>query len=133
MGRAVGVLRGRWAVAGFWVLVVAVAWLALTPRPPAVVQSGWDKLDHGLAFAALAVLARLAYGRAPAAWVGLIAYGALIEIVQTRVPGRHGDLFDFIADLAGIAVGIALVAGAQHMARRRRRRVVPPARDRLTP
>jgi VanZ family protein len=123
--------RRRSAVLAFWALALVVAWLALTPRPPAVVHSGWDKLDHGLAFAALAACARLAWERVGTPVAGLVGYGALIEIVQTRVPGRQGDVGDFIADVAGIAVGLALVAGARQLALRRRRRAA--ASGRLTP
>ena len=102
-----------WRIA-LGMLSVGVGWLALTPNPPPAADLGWDKLNHACAFAALAVAAyfglRSARAR-PAALGSLLAYGGLIEIAQTFVPGRSGEWADLLADAAGIAIG-ALLAGA---------------------
>jgi VanZ family protein len=68
-----------------------------------------DKLDHLAAFAVLAVL--LACGRRhPWAWaLGVGMWGGVIELGQ-GLTGRHGDPMDWLADLAGAAVGWAAVA-----------------------
>ena len=41
-------------------LVLAICWLAFDPAPPSSVDTGWDKANHALAFAAVGVVARLA-------------------------------------------------------------------------
>ena len=40
--------------------------------------------------------------------VGLVAFGALIEVCQRMVTYRSADLLDFAADVGGIAVGLAI-------------------------
>lgn len=106
-------------------LVLAIGALALTPHPPPTLDTGWDKLNHVLAFAALAFCAQHAAqgSRWPApAWQGgLLAYGVLIEIAQTAVPGRHGEWPDLLAD----AVGIVLGAAAASLSLRRWQSITP--------
>ena len=41
-------------------------------------------------------------------FVSLVVYGGLIEVVQSFVPNRFGSLPDFVADLAGIVLGLIL-------------------------
>jgi VanZ family protein len=101
-------------------LVLAICWLAFTPWPPAEVDTGWDKANHALAFAAFAVCARHAWpaaGLLPLMAAGL-AFGGLIEIVQTMVPGRVAEWSDLAGDAAGLVIGLAL----DRLAGRRRRR-----------
>jgi len=106
-------------------LALAIGALALTPHPPPTLDTGWDKLNHVLAFAALAFCAQHAArgSRWPApAWQGgLLAYGVLIEIAQTAVPGRHGEWPDLLAD----AVGIVLGAAAASLSLRRWQSITP--------
>ena len=94
------------------VLLCVIAWLALTPVPPRQADLGWDKLNHLSAFGTLAVVAVLGrcgpYGRIAA---GLLAYGGLIELLQTFVPNRSGEWADLLADGVGIALGLLLAAG----------------------
>lgn len=99
-----------WAWAG---LVIVVAAAALTPGHAAPTLSPLDKLDHLLAFAALATTGALAQR---AGWkavlvvgVSMTAFGGLIELLQTAIPGRRGDWADLLADAAGIAIGLVLV------------------------
>ena len=110
----------------FWqalllVLLVAVAWLALTPKPPPDLTLGWDKLNHGSAFVALAFCAWLGQGGQPRrgalAMVALLAYGGLIELAQWLVPGRSGEWADLLADAVGLAVGAALAWLALRLSR----------------
>lgn len=100
-----------WRVA-FVLLLVSISYLALTPHPPQGLSTGWDKSNHALAFAALLVSCRLAWPRQHA-WLfilALLAYGGLIEILQTQVPGRDGDLMDLLADSVGLALGLGVHA-----------------------
>jgi VanZ family protein len=103
--------------ARFWraallLLCVVVAYLALSPSPPRGADLGWDKLNHASAFAAMAFVATLGFRqhRLHRRYValGLVAYGAAIEIAQLFVPGRSCEWGDLLADCVGIAVGMLL-------------------------
>lgn len=107
--------------AAFWLALVAITALALTPGPslpPALL--GADKLKHAAAFAALAGLARLGW---PGVRLWLLAlvlllHGGLIEIVQAMpVLGRDMSLADLAADAIGIALGFAAVWSWKRMRR----------------
>lgn len=105
-----------------WAVLVAVVGVAaLTPGELAPSVTASDKMDHLLGFATLSATHMLAL--APArrssvmAGVGMLFYGALIELLQTQVPGRHGDLKDVMADAMGVALGIAMVTGLRWLFR----------------
>lgn len=102
------------------VLMVVIAWLAFSPRPPPQVDTGWDKSNHLLAFAVLAFTAELAFWPRPRRrWftgLGLLAYGALIELVQSQIPQRSGEWPDLLADAVGILLGQWLVRWATRLA-----------------
>jgi VanZ family protein len=94
-------------IAVFAILVVAVTWLALTPHPPHQLSTGWDKSNHLLAFATLMLSGRLSWQRRPSLLaLALLAYGGLIELAQTQVPGRDGEWPDLLADALGLALGL---------------------------
>lgn len=99
----------RWLLLG---LVLVVGWLALQPRPPASISLGWDKLNHGAAFAALAFSAWLGHAastrRRGVVLLALWLYGALIEVAQTWLPPRQGDWVDLLGDTVGLVLGTAL-------------------------
>jgi VanZ family protein len=87
---------------------------------------GGDKSQHFLAYAALAILlaVRMSFAAPFAARhalrvLGIIAlYGALDEVTQIPV-GRHADVWDWVADLSGGTVGMALFLGVQRIRRRK--------------
>jgi len=97
------------------VLVVAVTWLALTPAPPAPIDTGWDKANHLLAFVALSASACLGFPgsrmRLLAVAAALLAFGGLIELLQMALTSRSAEWGDLLADLAGIALGTLLARG----------------------
>lgn len=103
-------------------LMAAVCTLAFAPAPPEAVDTGWDKGNHALAFAVLAVVAALAFwpARRRDLWltIGLLAFGAFIEVVQTQIPGRAGEWPDLVADATGIAAGLLLLGGLRWFGRR---------------
>jgi VanZ family protein len=92
----------------------AVAFLALSPAPPVLIDTGWDKANHMLAFGTMAFTAFLSCRSSNAKRVllmGLLfAYGGLIEILQASVPNRSADWADLLADTVGIAAGAAVAA-----------------------
>lgn len=101
----------RWRLL-FLLLAVAVAVLSLMPSPPQQAGLGWDKLDHLVAFAALALCAFLGWRGGRAARVAvlllLLAYGGAIEVLQMQVPNRQAEWGDLLADALGIGLGAVL-------------------------
>lgn len=94
------------AFCGLWATGIAV--LSLLPANVAV-TTGWsDKIEHGLAFAILAILAQVGWRNHPALiTVSLcVFYGGVIELAQTLSPGRHADIWDLVADAMGAGLGI---------------------------
>jgi VanZ family protein len=70
----------------------------------------WDKAQHGLAFALLALIGCFAFPRnLPAVLVGLTVHGAIIEVLQSLLQlGRYGDVYDSLADTLGVLIGYGL-------------------------
>ena len=87
------------------VLTVAMLWPINQP-PPA--PDGSDKVVHFIAFAALAFpLARTGRIGLVPVFVGASVFGGLIELIQPSF-GRGADMQDWIADIAGVGLGIVL-------------------------
>jgi len=99
----------------FWLQIVVVTALMLLPRPPPLIDTGWDKLNHLLAFAGpmFAGLAALPRHRwAAICWLalGLLAWGAALELAQGWLPPRTASLADLLADAVGMLLGAAFYA-----------------------
>lgn len=96
------------------ILAMVICWLAFSPAPPPAADTGWDKANHGLAFGVLAITAELAFWPLPRRrWrnaLGLLAFGAFIELVQSQIPERSGEWPDLLADGVGIGLGLLAVA-----------------------
>jgi VanZ family protein len=94
-------------------LVVSMA-LSLSPQPVALPDvSMIDKAAHLLTFALLALLVDAGWpGRrfGLREWLALLAFGAIIELLQSQIPGRVMSLGDLAANAAGIGL-YALVFG----------------------
>ena len=87
------------------VLTVAMLWPINQPSPA---PDGSDKLVHIVAFAALAFpLARTGRIGLVPVFIGASAFGGLIELLQPSF-GRSADMQDWIADIAGVGLGIML-------------------------
>ena len=83
------------------------------PQPPGPL--GWDKLQHLLAYGVLAFAIGL--WMTPAFWKNRIilamllttligaAYGAIDEIHQYFIPGRHSNVWDWVANVLGSFLG----------------------------
>lgn len=100
---------------GFWALLLLISWLALSPKPPAAGDLGWDKLNHVAAFVALGLMARIAWPQARWSHLGggLMAYGLLLEIAQGQTPNRHAEAGDVLADALGLLLAYALARAWQ--------------------
>ena len=94
-----------------WSLAVLAACSVPGPDLPDVgdVVLGTDKWAHALLFAGVGWLWLRAYpGKAWAVALGGTAYGIAIEGWQAALPiGRSGDPLDVVADVVGLAAGIA--------------------------
>lgn len=94
----------------FFACALAVLVLALMPAPPPMITTGWDKSNHLLAFAVMAWLGCKAFPqRVATILLSLLAYGALIEILQSFTPTRSVEWLDLFADSLGILVGWVLI------------------------
>ena len=100
----------RIARLSFTIGVVPVTWLSLTPQDALPEIDIWDKLQHVMAYTALAVCGAVGFlGRRPLLMigVGLIVLGCSLEAAQSAVPGRDPSIGDAIADIVGVALGLA--------------------------
>ncbi len=97
----------RWA---FIACVFSVLVLALAPSSPRMITTGWDKSNHLLAFAVLTCLGCKAFPKRLAIVVpALLAYGALIEIMQSFTKSRSAEWLDLLADMLGILMGWIMI------------------------
>ena len=114
-----------WRLA-FGICVMAVLVLALMPTDVPMPSTGWDKSNHLLAFSVMALLGRRAWpGRTMVLLAGLLAYGALIEVLQSFTPNRSADWRDLVADAVGLALGWGGRATGAGYAQAARRSISP--------
>jgi len=100
--------RAAW-LAAFWLASVAVGVLALVPATTPLPSTGWDKANHALAFAVLALLGMACWpGSAIRVLAALALYGGAIEVAQTFTETRMGEWLDWCADLTGLAIAMAI-------------------------
>ncbi len=110
-------------------VVLAILYLTLVPRPLPdnnIDIPGLDKAVHAVMFGGLAFVAcidmamrgrgRYAFLPSRRAWgvaIAVAAFGGAVEIAQQSMgAGRSGDVWDFAADCAGVAIGILSATGA---------------------
>lgn len=91
----------------FWTACSAVVFLSLLSveqLPPGMFDC-WDKAQHAVAFLALGVLGLLSYMATPGrVVVGLLVYGAMIELAQAATGWRYSEWQDWLADAIGVGV-----------------------------
>lgn len=107
----------RWRTASvvllFFVLImmlIPAGWFVPEKRQLATWAGELDKWLHGLTFLLLALWFAGQY-RPRSYWriaIGLLAFGVLIELSQNVVEYRSAELFDMVANTAGIGLGLAI-------------------------
>lgn len=112
----------------FWLTVAIAVVLASLPSPIALPGNPSDKLLHALAFFVLASLAVFAFPRARIGilLLGLGALGGAIELIQgTTQIGRQASWLDWLADLGGAGLALAILGMTRALSRRPTYRPTP--------
>jgi len=103
--------RRLWFFVGV-LLAAAVTVVCLLPVRDLPSFHLWDKLEHALAWIALAFWFGSVVVRRDILWVGiaLVVLGGAIELLQGWMAlGRSADIHDLLADSVGISIGLLLV------------------------
>jgi len=103
--------RRRLWIALSMVLLAAVFYVCLQPGLGVSVPAGFDKVEHLAAYVLLAMwfTGLVARGRYWAVAAGLLALGALIEVLQWRMNlGRSAEVLDMLANALGVGAGISI-------------------------
>jgi len=106
---AMVLMRSAWVLA-----MLAVTVLALLPveHLQSPVFDWWDKAQHALAFWVLTGWALLLWPNAVLrVVVGMLAYGAGLEVAQWAVGWRFAEWADVAADAVGVGLAWVCVAG----------------------
>ena len=102
----------RFWLAGGWLFVGLVVYLSLMSDPPEPLSfPDADKLEHGLAYAALALWFCQIYLRRPSRMMvvaALIAMGVAVEFMQGWSGYRYFDIRDMLANSLGVFLGYGL-------------------------
>lgn len=107
-------MHTRLCRATFVVLHIVILYLALTPIETLPEVSAWDKTNHVLAFATLAIIGTLAFPRhLVRLHFGLAGFGGLIETLQSYTPHRSAEWSDLVADVIGLVAGGLIMRAAR--------------------
>lgn len=102
---------------GFWRgvgrgLLLASLVVALLPAPAGMGRIAFgDKIAHAAAFAFLMLWYAQIYAQPRdrlRCALGLVGFGLSIELLQSLVPYRSADVWDLVADAAGVGLGLLL-------------------------
>jgi len=94
----------------FWCCLTGVLVLSLMPSSARLPDTGWDKSNHLLAFMALAVTGLKAHPQSRTLlFASLLAYGGLIEVLQSFTLDRMAEWADLLAYGLGLGIGWAVV------------------------
>jgi hypothetical protein len=90
------------------VIEAITAWLAMPVMPPSESEFPTDKVVHCMMFAVCGFLSFRAWGGRTGALMllfALLMFAGLTEFLQMFIPGRSGNLLDFLADATGVLMG----------------------------
>lgn len=89
------------------IMLAMILHLATSQQSYPVMADVNDKLNHLLAFGALALLGDFAFPARVFGWkkfLWLLGYGVLIECIQYFLPNREASALDVLADATGLAI-----------------------------
>ena len=106
-------LRRLWWPLGILLLLV-ITLLSLMPlQGPVIDVPSSHKLLHAFAYIVLTVYFGELVGNGRhglvRVWMGLLAYGIAIELLQALAPPRSAELADLVANIAGMLIGALLL------------------------
>lgn len=93
----------------FFFCLMVITYLAIVPQEQVPVSTGWDKLNHLIAFFVLQGLFEYSYPKLSLWWHRvplLLTYGTVIEVFQMFTPDRFGSWLDILSNCLGIALFI---------------------------
>lgn len=105
--------RPLWWSLNVGVLIVITLASLLSPGNLPVSTGGHDKLWHATAYFIAALLWRPLLRRPPSlvvVWIGLVAYGALMEVLQGIGGVRSFEWLDMLANGSGVTAATLLLA-----------------------
>ncbi|MFL3645388.1 MAG: VanZ family protein [Cellvibrionales bacterium] len=97
----------------FWLALAAVVLLSLVPLTRATPFGYQDKMQHGLAYAALYFLSARAYVPRFPLWLlgaAFVLFGIAIEFAQSLTGHRQTDIWDMLANTSGVVLVGALLS-----------------------
>ena len=96
----------------FWAMLIITTIAMLIELAPK--QTGWmywDKVQHVLIFIMLSLLGANAYLHKYYLALGLILYGAIIEVLQNMLTiTRQASIYDWVTDVVGVCIGLLIFA-----------------------
>ena len=96
----------------FWATLIITTIAMLIELAPK--QTGWmywDKVQHVLVFMMLSLLGANAYLHKYYLAIGLILYGAIIEVLQNMLTiTRQASIYDWVTDVVGVCIGLVIFA-----------------------
>ena len=95
----------------FFVTAAFAMYLATMKGPYPIPSAPSDKVNHFMAFLVMTGMLRLGFPRWRPRLCGLLmlAYGGLIEVVQSFLPWADCSIFDVMADGVGILAALGLL------------------------
>ncbi len=88
-------------------LFCIISYIAFSTPDTATLNTGFDKINHMLAFFVLAIFCQFSFPDKKfiySTFIPLIIYAIFIEIVQYFLPFRTFSILDIIADLTAIII-----------------------------
>ena len=106
----------------FWaMLIIATISMLIELAPKQTGWMYWDKVQHVLIFMMLSLLGASAYLHKYYLAIGLILYGAMIEVLQNMFTiTRQASIYDWVADVVGVCIGLLIFALLQKITNKQR-------------
>lgn len=98
--------------------IVVSLYQATSRSPVNLSMDNGDKTIHLLAFFILAALDDFAFPRKGFGLrkiLPLVCFGILIELIQSFLPYRSTELYDFLADCGGVALYVLIIPLLKHI------------------